>query len=187
MPRTQTLLNFTQSLPVQGLDIRLAPRRHIPVERNGFFDETWHFPSETEPSSTAHTRPKKTRSVSQKTKEHKGIENFHFAVKCKLGLTIESAGKSLHGRSQSKCTHCNEVIVNILERWERHHPKCEGLKNKTSINSLRLAVTAGGEKHRNRCCDAYAITFWTYKNKLPFTSGEKVKQVMLFFICVLLP
>jgi hypothetical protein len=49
---------------------------------------------------------------------------------------------------------------------------------------LRLAVTAGGEKHRNRCCDAYAITFWTYKNKLPFTSGEKVKQVMLFFICV---
>jgi len=182
MPRTQTILNFTQRLP--GLDIRLAPRPHIPVERNGFFDETWHFPSEAELTSTATTLPKKTRSVTQKNKQHKGIENFIFSVKCKLGLTLESAGKSLQGRSQSKCTHCSAVIVNILERWARHRPKCEGLKNKTSINSLRLAVTAGGDKHRNRCCDAYAITFWTYKNKLPFTSGEKVKQVMLYFIYV---
>ncbi len=126
MPRTQTILNFTQRLP--GLDIRLAPRPHIPVERNVFFDETWHFPSEVD--STAPTLPKKTRSVAQKNKQHKGIENFICSVKCILGLTLESAGKSLQGRSRSKCTHCNEVIENILERWERHRRKCEGLKTK---------------------------------------------------------
>jgi hypothetical protein len=72
MPRTQTLLNFTQTLP--GCDIRLAPNPHITVERDGFFDETWHFPSEeAELSSTAPTLPKKTKSVSQKTKQNKGI------------------------------------------------------------------------------------------------------------------
>ena len=79
MPRTQTILNFTQRLP--GLDIRLAPRPHIPVERNGFFDETWHFPSEAELTSTATTLPKKTRSVTQKNKQHKGIENFISSVR----------------------------------------------------------------------------------------------------------
>jgi hypothetical protein len=40
-----------------------------------------------------------------------------------------------------------------------------------------MAVTAGGDKHRLRCVDAYATTYWVYENKLPFTTGEKLKKV----------
>jgi hypothetical protein len=43
--------------------------------------------------------------------------------------------------------------------------------------TLVLHMTASADKHRKQLCDTYLTVFWIYKNKMNFTSGEKVKEV----------
>ena len=115
-----------------------------------------------------------SRAVSKK---HKVTENFISQVKDTTGLIVKAAGRAASGRSQSQCTHCNTTMLNMLQRWQCHAKKCQGLINKTSQTALIMAVTAGGDKHRLRCVDAYVTTYWVCENKLPFTTGEKLKKV----------
>ncbi len=46
--------------------------------------------------------------------------------------------------------------------------------------ALVMYLTAGGEAHRKNTCDAYVLAYWLYKHKLPFTTGNKLREVLVF-------
>jgi hypothetical protein len=89
---------------------------------------------------------------------------------------------------------------NVRERWEKHAKSCPGimlLRKKLLLAPAQLSaeaqafvmhVTAGGERHRQQTCDTYVLTYWLfkhklYKHKLPYTTGDKLREVyMAFFI-----
>ncbi len=63
-----------------------------------------------------------------------------------------------------------------MDWWKRHAKKqCTNINAQADV--FHKACAVGGEKHRRRNCDAYVITYWIYKNKVPFTHGSKLQEV----------
>jgi hypothetical protein len=62
--------------------------------------------------------------------------------------------------------------------------KCPGLMTlrQNALLALVMYLTAGGEIHRKNTCDAYVLTYWVCKHKLPFTSttGNKLRDILVF-------
>ena len=42
---------------------------------------------------------------------------------------------------------------------------------------MKTFVDIGGEAHRKQLVDTYMVSYFIYKEHLPFTSGEKIKKV----------
>jgi hypothetical protein len=51
--------------------------------------------------------------------------------------------------------------------------------------NMVMHVTMGGDKHRKNTTDAYVTTYWIYKHKLTFTTGDKLREACLL-VCNLL-
>jgi hypothetical protein len=72
---------------------------------------------------------------------------------------------------------------NVTKNWVTHSNKCPGLHKKllsaqpAEVEAFVMHVTQGGDKHRRNVCDAYATTYWVYKLKLAFTTGDKLCEV----------
>jgi hypothetical protein len=72
-----------------------------------------------------------------------------------------------------------------------HGKKCPGLltlrqnatlgtqKLTAEAQALVMYLTAGGETHRKNTCDAYVLAYWLYEHKLPFTTGNKLREVLV--------
>jgi len=117
-----------------------------------------------------------------KKSRHRTTDVFVERVKEDVGLVILPADKTEKGRAKSKCSHCGTTMVNILDRWQRHAKACAGFCNRAEATRLINYVHSATESHRKILCDTYAIVFWTYKHKLPFTMGAKEKEVSKIFM-----
>ena len=117
-----------------------------------------------------------------KKSRHRTTDEFAKRVKESVGLVILAADKTEKGRAKSKCSHCGTTMVNILDRWQRHAKACAGFCNRAEATRLIDYVHSATESHRKNLCDTYAIVFWTYKHKLPFTMGAKEKEVCYIFM-----
>jgi hypothetical protein len=116
------------------------------------------------------------------------------------GLTLENSGK-LDKKPSSKCL-CGKVIVNEMKKWKQHS-KFSSNKASTSTmpisaackpTPLVLVLNAAAETDREKLANQYVMTYWIYQNKLPFTTGEKLQEViglilkqMLFLLFTLMP
>ena len=109
------------------------------------------------------------------------------------GLSVLNAGR-LNSRQASKCTLCGTRMMNMMVRWKKHATKCllkskgsntakpslmmqVSVSNATQPTPFLLQINAAAELHRKRLCDTYLITYWVYKNKMSFTTGDKMKEV----------
>ena len=123
-------------------------------------------------------------------------EKFIKDMKVTTGLDLLPA-PSINGRSVSQCGTClaikqTTLIRNQSKRWVAHGKKCPGLmtlrqnallapqKLTAEAQALVMYLTAGGEAHRKNTCDAYVLAYWLYKHKLPFTTGNKLREVQYF-------
>jgi hypothetical protein len=85
-------------------------------------------------------------------------------------------------------------MMNMMVRWKKHATKClltskgsntakpsqtmqVSVSNATHPTPFLLQINAAAELHRKRLCDTYLITYWVYKNKMSFTTGDKIKEV----------
>jgi hypothetical protein len=57
--------------------------------------------------------------------------------------------------------------------------KCVPITLSAEAQAFRVHLTAGGESHRKNTCDAYVLCYWLYKHTLPFTTGDKLREVPL--------
>ena len=127
-------------------------------------------------------------------RRQKGFEKFASEIKKVTGLDLMPAPSMYGGRAASKCATCSMVqketiIVNVKKRWMAHAKTCTGLLTLTQnaklvpitlsaeAQAFRVHLTAGGESHRKNTCDAYVLCYWLYKHKLPFTTGDKLREV----------
>ena len=107
------------------------------------------------------------------------------------GLEIVDSGR-LNSRPASKCTLCGHVMMNMLNRWQRHAKHCL-LKFKGSKSAARgvalsngvaqptafqLQISAASEQHRKKLCDTYVVVYWLYQNNISFNTGPKLKKVL---------
>ena len=97
------------------------------------------------------------------------------------GLQLAEAPKK-NKRSCSSCTHkpCVAVIQNQLDRWVQHSKVCKGKQALSTKEgqTMVIACTAGGEKHRRRTCDILTIAYTLYKRKMSFaTTAPGIKEV----------
>jgi hypothetical protein len=98
------------------------------------------------------------------------------------GLQLAAAPKK-NNRSYSSCTHkpCIAVIQNQLDRWVQHSKVCKG---KTAFptkeaQTMAIACTAGGEKHRRKTWDILTIAYMLYKRKMSFATAPAIKEVSM--------
>jgi hypothetical protein len=94
-------------------------------------------------------------------RECKSSLGQYFGSRREYAVGIQAPGQRVRGR-----------------RWESHAKNCSGLKSTIAPLSAQaqtfvIQCTIGGEKHINKFCDAYVVTSWIYKHKLPFTLGPK--------------
>ncbi len=68
------------------------------------------------------------------------------------------------------CTRKPDGLVEAARKKAMHEHQCTSW-------CFHKACAVGGEKHCRRNCDAYVITYWIYKNKVPFTHGSKFQEV----------
>jgi hypothetical protein len=135
-------------------------------------------------------------ALSLTTKQRNAHDKFAREIKDTTGLLL-IPGPCNNGRLTSQCCEClknanaTTVIRNVRDRWEKHAKVCPGLmlSRKNSLfaqaqqplsaeaQAFVMHITAGGERHRQQTCDAYVLTYWIYKHKLPFTTGDKLKEV----------
>jgi hypothetical protein len=117
----------------------------------------------------------------------KGHVKFAAAVRPRTGLEIKPAS-DMGGRSASQCVTClkaskETLIRNVLERWVSHAKSCPGLQMERAkvlapeAEAFVVRCRPGGDKHRLKTCDTLITTYWVYKQKLPFTTANKVKEV----------
>jgi hypothetical protein len=107
------------------------------------------------------------------------------------GLEIVDSGR-LNSRPASKCILCGHVMMNMLDRWQRHAKQCL-LKFKGSKSAARgvalfngvakptafhLQITAAAEQNRKKLCDTYVAVYWLYQNNISFNTGPKLKKVL---------
>ena len=129
------------------------------------------------------------------TKQRNAHQRFGIDIRGATGLDLIPA-PSNNGRLMSQCGTCLKANKktfrrNVKEKWVNHAKVCPGLlllREKSLLAPAKLSaeaqafimhVTAGGEKHRRNTCDAYVATYWVYKYKLPFTTGDKLKEVCI--------
>ena len=122
-------------------------------------------------------------------------DKFIKDMKVTTGLDLLPA-PSMNGRSVSQCATCLAINVitlirNQSKRWVAHGKKCPGLmtlrqnailgtqKLTAEAQAFVMYLTAGGETHRKNTCDAYVLAYWLYKHKLPFTTGNKLREVLV--------
>ena len=124
----------------------------------------------------------------QRAKRQKTAQTtFARDVKALTGLDLVPA-EDKNGRRCSLCKTCGTVTLrNVTARWQSHARSCTGLKSFRALLSAEAQVfvlqcTAGGEKHLNKLCYGYIVTYWLYKHKLPFAMGPKVHEVHVSFI-----
>ena len=118
----------------------------------------------------------KVKGLKGVVKRHRSTSPFRHLLLSQFGLQVVEAEKNKSGRPQSKCAKCNCVHANLLDWWKRHAKKqCTNINAQADV--FHKACAVGGEKHRRRNCDAHVITYWIYKNKVPFTHGSKLQEV----------
>jgi hypothetical protein len=121
-----------------------------------------------------------------------------LAIKSATGLDLLPA-EDRGGRSVSQCGNCLAVkhrtfFYNVTKKRVTHSTKCPGLHKKllptqpAEAEALVMHVRLGGDKHRKNVCDAHTTTYWVYKHKLVFTTGDKLSEVCMllsFYVCIL--
>ena len=81
-------------------------------------------------------------TVQDRKRRRRNTERFIENVHRDYGLKIVDAGYANFvtcRRPQSKCTHCQKVIVNLMARWEYHSRKCNGRIFASSVEALKIA------------------------------------------------
>ena len=128
-------------------------------------------------------------------KQRNAHNKFAKEIKGATGLDLLPAPFN-NGRMASQCSTCltankDTFIRNVTEKWVKHAKVCPGLlllQKKSLLAPAQLSaeaqafvmhLTSGGERHRQNTCDAYVLTYWLYKYKLPFTAGDKLKEVCI--------
>ena len=114
-------------------------------------------------------------------------EKFASHIKSATGLDLLKADDR-GGRAVSQCGNCRAVghltfWRNVTKKWVTHAIKCPSLHKNllpaqpAEVEAFVMHVRLGGDKHRKNVCDAYATTYWVYKHKLAFTTGDKLREV----------
>jgi hypothetical protein len=122
------------------------------------------------------------KDTPDKTKKQKTHRKSAFAARVftATGLTIEECGTMNH-RIAFKCVACGTTIMNMMTRWQQHARKCphknRAVAAKERETPLVVHLNAANEIKRKRLVDTYAVTYWIYKHKMPFTTGTKVHEV----------
>jgi hypothetical protein len=130
--------------------------------------------------------PTTTRKYNKRTSAHIKFAN---GIQSATGLDLLPA-EDRGGRAVSQCEHCLAVNIrtfnyNVTKKWVAHSTKCPGLHKKllpaqpAEAELFIMHVRLGGDKHRKNVCDAYTTTYWVYKHKLPFTTGDKLSEVCM--------
>jgi hypothetical protein len=136
----------------------------------------------------------KRRKHNKRTSAH---AKFAKNIESSTGLHLLAADDR-GGRAVSQCGHCLAVnhqtfFYNVTKKWVTHSKKCPGLHKKllpahpAEVQAFVTHVRLGGDQHRKNLCDAYVNTYWIYKHKLAFTTGDKLREVCtLYFVGALL-
>ena len=136
------------------------------------------------PPSHAPVNSNKRKYKSRQAAAH---EKFAIQIKAATGLDLLKADDR-GGRAVSQCGNCRAVghltyWRNVTKNWMTHSNKCPGLHKKllsaqpAEVEAFVTHVRLGGDKHRRNVCDAYATTYWVYKHKLAFTTGDILREV----------
>jgi hypothetical protein len=132
------------------------------------------------------------RRIVEKTstkRKYTCMNKFGSHIKSTTGLDLLPA-PDRNGRSASQCGTClvadptkQTIILNVTQKWNKHAKSCPGLKKlvtpifSAEAQNMVMHVTLGGDKHRKNTIDAYVTTYWIYKHKLTFTTGDKLREV----------
>ena len=122
------------------------------------------------------------KDTPDKTKKQKTRRKSAFAARVfsATGLTIEECG-TMNQRIAFKCVACGTTSMNMMARWQQHAKKCKSTKHVVATQQretpLVLHLNAANEIHRKKLVDTYAIVYWIYKHKMPFTTGTKLHEV----------
>ncbi len=119
------------------------------------------------------------------------MKDFGSHIKSTTGLDLLPA-PDRNGRSASQCGTCLVAdptkltfILNVTQKWNKHARSCPGLKKlvppilSAEAQNTVMHVTLGSDKHRKNTTNAYVTTYWIYKHKLTFTTGNKLREVCL--------
>jgi hypothetical protein len=157
----------------------------VPVGRDSTSSDS--IDAVMEPQLSTSNKENKLRRINKRAsaqiKFAKGIQSV-------TGLDLLPA-EDRGGRAVSQCGHCLAVhhrtfFYNVTRKWVAHAQKCPGLHKKllpaqpAEVEASVTQVRLGGDKHRKNVCDAYTTTYWIYKHKLAFTTGDKLYEVCTF-------
>jgi hypothetical protein len=171
-----SVLRFFQRIPVpEAGSSSTVPECQISTTTTSMLEA----PPLADSSSVALADSSFVENRSQKRKK-RDSSSFMKLVFDTTGLQLAEAPKK-NKRSYSSCTHkpCVAVIQNQLDRWVQHRKVCKGkqaLLNKEA-QTMAIACTAGGEKHRRRTCDMLTIAYTLYKRKMSFATAPAIKEV----------
>ena len=141
------------------------------------------------PSSNPSPNPSPDTNLNPNVKMKKST--FTADVCEQTGLEIVDSGR-LNSRPASKCTLCGHVMMNMLNRWQRHAKHCllkfqgskSGARGVALSNGVakptafQLQITAAAEQNRKKLCDTYVAVYWLYQNNISFNIGPKLKKVL---------
>ena len=91
-------------------------------------------------------------------------------------VDVDCRGTS--GRRRCKCILCGITKNNKIDLWKDHARKCRGVIHHSEKSRMGNFLGIGGELHRKTLVDNLCLAYYVYKERLPFTTGDRMNKVL---------